>query len=46
MIRIGSQVDVVVPWDEGLKVRVRPGEGCARAKRCFTISRRTMRRHG
>jgi len=26
MIRIGSQVDVVVPWREGLRVRVRPGD--------------------
>jgi phosphatidylserine decarboxylase len=26
MIRIGSQVDVVLPWREGLAVRVRPGE--------------------
>jgi phosphatidylserine decarboxylase len=26
MIRIGSQVDVVVPWREGMKVRVRPGD--------------------
>ena len=26
MIRIGSQVDVVVPWHEGLQVRVRPGD--------------------
>lgn len=26
MIRIGSQVDVVVPWHEGLNVRVRPGD--------------------
>jgi phosphatidylserine decarboxylase len=26
MIRIGSQVDVVLPWREGLTVRVRPGE--------------------
>ena len=26
MIRIGSQVDVVVPWMEGMTVRVRPGE--------------------
>jgi phosphatidylserine decarboxylase len=26
MIRIGSQVDLVVPWREDLKVRVRPGD--------------------
>ncbi len=26
MIRIGSQVDVVVAWREGLEVKVRPGE--------------------
>lgn len=26
MIRIGSQVDVVVPWREGMNVRVRPGD--------------------
>jgi len=26
MIRIGSQVDVVVPWREGIAVRVRPGD--------------------
>lgn len=26
MIRIGSQVDVVVPWREGMTVRVRPGD--------------------
>ena len=26
MIRIGSQVDVVVPWHEGMNVRVRPGD--------------------
>ncbi len=26
MIRIGSQVDVVIPWREGLNVRVRPGD--------------------
>jgi len=25
MIRIGSQVDVVIPWREGLNVRVTPG---------------------
>jgi phosphatidylserine decarboxylase len=26
MIRIGSQVDVVVPWRDGMTVRVRPGD--------------------
>jgi phosphatidylserine decarboxylase len=26
MIRVGSQVDVVVPWHEDLNVRVRPGD--------------------
>ena len=26
MIRIGSQVDLVVPWKEGMTVRVRPGQ--------------------
>jgi phosphatidylserine decarboxylase len=26
MIRIGSQVDVVLPWREGMNVRVRPGD--------------------
>lgn len=26
MIRVGSQVDVVVPWREGMTVRVRPGD--------------------
>jgi phosphatidylserine decarboxylase len=26
MIRIGSQVDTVLPWREGMTVRVRPGE--------------------
>jgi phosphatidylserine decarboxylase len=26
MIRIGSQVDIVVPWREGMNVRVQPGE--------------------
>ncbi len=26
MIRIGSQVDVVLPWHEGMNVRVRPGD--------------------
>jgi phosphatidylserine decarboxylase len=26
MIRIGSQVDVIVTWRPGLKVLVRPGE--------------------
>jgi phosphatidylserine decarboxylase len=26
MIRIGSQVDVVVPWHEDLRVRVKPGD--------------------
>ena len=26
MIRIGSQVDIVVPWREGMTVRVRPGD--------------------
>ena len=26
MIRIGSQVDVVLPWCDGMKVRVRPGD--------------------
>jgi phosphatidylserine decarboxylase len=26
MIRIGSQVDVVMPWHEGMTVRVRPGD--------------------
>ena len=26
MIRIGSQVDIVVPWSDGLNVRVRPGD--------------------
>jgi phosphatidylserine decarboxylase len=26
MIRIGSQVDVVVPWQDGINVRVRPGD--------------------
>ena len=26
MIRIGSQVDLVVPWREGFEVRVRPGD--------------------
>jgi phosphatidylserine decarboxylase len=26
MIRIGSQVDVVLPWREGMSVRVRPGD--------------------
>jgi phosphatidylserine decarboxylase len=26
MIRIGSQVDVVLPWRDGMKVRVRPGD--------------------
>jgi len=26
MIRVGSQVDVVVPWREGMNVRVQPGD--------------------
>jgi phosphatidylserine decarboxylase len=26
MIRVGSQVDLVVPWREGMRVAVRPGE--------------------
>lgn len=26
MIRIGSQVDLIVPWIEGMQVRVRPGD--------------------
>jgi phosphatidylserine decarboxylase len=26
MIRIGSQVDLVVPWREGMTVQVRPGQ--------------------
>jgi len=26
MIRIGSQVDIVIPWREGLNVRVQPGD--------------------
>ena len=26
MIRIGSQVDVVLPWREGMEVRVKPGD--------------------
>jgi len=26
MIRVGSQVDVVVPWRDGLNVRVKPGD--------------------
>jgi len=26
MIRIGSQVDLVVPWLEGMRIRVSPGE--------------------
>ena len=26
MIRVGSQVDVVLPWREGMNVRVRPGD--------------------
>ena len=26
MIRVGSQVDVLVPWREGMTVRVRPGD--------------------
>lgn len=26
MIRIGSQVDLIVPWRDGLKARVRPGD--------------------
>ncbi len=26
MIRIGSQVDVVMPWREGMEVRVKPGD--------------------
>jgi phosphatidylserine decarboxylase len=26
MIRVGSQVDVVLPWREGMHVRVRPGD--------------------
>jgi phosphatidylserine decarboxylase len=26
MIRIGSQVDVVLPWRDGMKVRVKPGD--------------------
>jgi phosphatidylserine decarboxylase len=26
MIRIGSQVDVVIPWSEGMQIRVRPGD--------------------
>lgn len=26
MIRIGSQVDLIVPWREGLRARVRPGD--------------------
>lgn len=26
MIRVGSQVDVVVPWREGMNIRVRPGD--------------------
>jgi phosphatidylserine decarboxylase len=26
MIRIGSQVDVVLPWHEGMQVRVKPGD--------------------
>lgn len=26
MIRIGSQVDLVLPWREGMQVRVRPGD--------------------
>ena len=26
MIRIGSQVDIIVPWREGMNIRVRPGD--------------------
>jgi phosphatidylserine decarboxylase len=26
MIRIGSQVDLIVPWREDLRVQVQPGE--------------------
>jgi len=26
MIRIGSQVDLIVPWHEGLNIRVKPGD--------------------
>jgi phosphatidylserine decarboxylase len=26
MIRIGSQVDLVVPWREGMNIHVRPGD--------------------
>jgi phosphatidylserine decarboxylase len=26
MIRVGSQVDLIVPWREGYEVRVRPGD--------------------
>ena len=29
MIRIGSQVDLVLPWREGMQVRVRPASACA-----------------
>jgi phosphatidylserine decarboxylase len=25
MIRIGSQVDLVVPWREGMRIQVKPG---------------------
>ena len=26
MIRVGSRVDVVLPWRDGMNVRVRPGD--------------------
>ncbi len=26
MIRIGSQVDLVVPWTDGMQIRVKPGD--------------------
>ena len=26
MIRIGSQVDLIVPWREGLETQVKPGD--------------------
>jgi phosphatidylserine decarboxylase len=26
MIRVGSQVDIVIPWRDGMNVRVQPGD--------------------
>jgi phosphatidylserine decarboxylase len=46
MIRIGSQVDVVVPWHDGINVRVLPGERVRAGETLLRLEARTMLRHG